>query len=53
MSGFISDESGVGVIEMVLIVVVLIALVLIFRDRLKKLLESIFDQIDKSASSVY
>ncbi len=53
MGSFWSDESGVGVIEMVLILVVLIALVLIFRDSLKKLLNDIFNQINTSANSVY
>ncbi len=47
------NESGVGVIEIVLILVVLIALVLIFRDSIKNLLETILDQIDSSAQSVW
>lgn len=47
------DESGVGVIEVVLILVVLIAMVVVFRDRIKTLLENIFNQIDSSATSVW
>ena len=47
------DESGVGVIEVVLILVVLIALVLIFKDKISSLLRTIFDQIDSSASDVW
>lgn len=47
------DDRGIGTIELVLILVVLIALVLIFKDRIKSLLNTIFDQIDSSASSVY
>lgn len=46
-------ESGIGTIEMVLILVVLIALVLVFKGRINDLLTNIFDQIDSSAQSVY
>ncbi len=49
----LQDDSGVGTIELVLILVVLIALVLIFKDRIKDLLNSIFDEIESSASKVY
>lgn len=47
------SESGIGTIEMVLILVVLIALVLVFKGRINDLLTNIFDQIDSSAQSVY
>lgn len=50
---YLLQEDGVGVIELVLILVVLIALVLIFKDRIRTLLESIFAQIDASASDVW
>lgn len=49
----LQDDSGIGTIELVLILVVLIALVLIFKDRIKSLLGNIFDQIDSSATKVY
>ena len=49
----INGESGIGTIEMVLILVVLIALVLVFKGRINDLLTNIFDQIDSSAQSVY
>ena len=49
----LQDDAGIGTIELVLILVVLIALVLIFKDRIKSLLNSIFDQIDSAATSVY
>ena len=49
----LQDDSGIGTIELVLILVVLIALVLIFKDRIKALLNDIFDQIESSATSVY
>lgn len=49
----ICDERGVGVIEVVLILVVLIALVLIFKDKISSLLKTIFDQINSSAADVW
>ena len=42
LRALLQDDSGIGTIELVLILVVLIALVLIFKDRIKS-----------SASSVY
>lgn len=53
LRALLQDDSGIGTIELVLILVVLIALVLIFKDRIKALLNDIFDQIESSASSVY
>lgn len=53
MKYLINGESGIGTIEMVLILVVLIALVIVFKGRINDLLTSIFDQIDSSAQSVY
>lgn len=49
----LADESGMGTIEVVLILVVLIALVIIFRNSIKTLLENIMGQINKDAESVY
>ncbi len=49
----LSDESGIGTIEMVLLLVVLIALVIIFRDHIKSLLDTIMLQINQSATSVW
>ena len=44
---FCNDESGLGVIEVVLILVVIIGLVLIFKKQITDLLESIFKEIEK------
>lgn len=51
--GFFEDESGVGVIEIVLILVVLIGLVIIFKEQINKLLETIFKQINTQSKEVY
>lgn len=48
-----SDDSGMGTIEVVLILVVLIGLVLIFKGKIRELLNGIMDQINSDAESVY
>jgi len=50
---FWKEEDGVGVVEIILILVVLIGLVLIFKDQLRSLVNSIFEQIQKQSSDVY
>ncbi len=53
MKAFAADESGVGVIELVLILVVLIGLVIIFKKQINTLLENIFKQINSKSKEVY
>ena len=50
---FAADESGVGEIELVLILVVLIGLVIIFKKQINTLLENIFKQINSKSKEVY
>ena len=50
---FAADESGVGVIELVLILVVLIGLVISFKKQINTLLENIFKQINSKSKEVY
>ncbi len=50
---FWEDESGMGVVEVILIIVVLIAIVIIFQDQITKLVENIWNSINKSAKKVY
>ena len=49
---FLEDESGVTVIEIVLILVVLIGLVIIFKNQLNSLIQSLLDIITKQSSSI-
>lgn len=49
---FVQDERGIGTVEMILILVVLIALVLIFKEQLTDLVNSIFDKISRQSSQV-
>ena len=41
----LKDDSGVGVVEIILILVVLIALVVIFKEQLTALVQNIFGSI--------
>ena len=50
---FLTEEDGVGVIEIVLILVVLISLVIIFKQQITTLLNNIFKQINTDAKKVY
>lgn len=49
---FFADESGVGTIELVLILVVLISLVVIFRQSITSLLQVIFQDINAQSNGV-
>ncbi len=53
VQSFWRDEDGVGVIEIVLILVVLIGLVIIFKKQINTLLENIFKQINSKSKEVY
>lgn len=46
------DESGIGVVEIILILVVLIGLVIVFKDQLTTIVESIFDKISSESSGI-
>ena len=46
------EEDGIGTVEMILILVVLIGIVLIFKDQMNSLVESIFRTIKAKAGQV-
>ena len=50
---FWKDEQGVGVIELVLVLVVLIGLVIIFKKQITTLLQNIFKEITSQSKEVY
>ena len=50
-NAFWRQEEGVGVIEVVLILVVLIGLVIIFKTQITKLLENIFKEIESQSKT--
>ena len=49
---FWKEEDGMGTVEVILIIVVLISLVMIFKEQLTKLVESIFQKIVKQANKI-
>jgi len=53
LKNFWEDESGIGVVEVVLILVVLIGLVIIFKDQITEIMENIFKEIEKKTSKLY
>lgn len=53
IQNFWNDESGIGVVEMILILVVLIGIVLIFKDQLKALVNNIFKEINSKTKNIY
>lgn len=50
---FWKDEQGVGVIELVLVLVVLIGLVIIFKKQITTLLQNIFKEMNSQSKEVY
>ena len=48
---FLNDEAGIGVVEMILIVV-LIGLVLIFKSQLTALVNDIFSRITSQSAGI-
>ena len=49
---FLQVEDAVGVVEIILILVVLIGLVMIFKDQLTSLVENILSKITKQSNSI-
>ena len=52
IKAFLKEEDGVGVVEIILILVVLISLVLIFKSQLTSLVKSIFGKIVSQSGTV-
>lgn len=52
LRAFWKDEEAVGVVEIILILVVLIALVVLFRDSLTDLVDSILEKVTSSANAL-
>ena len=49
---FLKEEEGMGTVEVILIIVVLISLVIIFKKQLTELVESVFKKIVKQANTI-
>lgn len=46
------DEDGMGTVEVVLIIVVLVGLVVIFQDQIKGLVQTIFTKITTDTNTI-
>lgn len=51
-SKFMSDESGMGTVEVILIIVVLVALVIIFKTQITGIVISLFDKITSQTGTL-
>ncbi len=49
---FVEEEDAVGVVEIILILVVLIGLVIIFKDQLTGLVKDLLSKITKQSNSI-
>ena len=49
---FMKEEKGIGVVEVILILGVLIGLVIIFKSQLTSLVESIFEKITSESGRI-
>ena len=45
---FLTEEDGMGTVEIILIIVVLVGLVIIFKEQITKIVNSIFKKISSS-----
>ena len=52
MKEFVAEEDAVGVVEIILIMVVLISLVVIFKQQLTSLVKNILSKITKQSNSI-
>ena len=49
---FLEEEDGVGIVEIILILVILIGIVLIFKTNITEIVESAFDKINGDSESI-
>ena len=52
MRDFWRDETGMGTVEIILIIVVLIGLVIIFKKQLNDLVKKVFKKINSDSGSI-
>ena len=52
MKEFVAEEDAVGVVEIILILVVLISLVVIFKQQLTSLVKNILSKITKQSNPI-
>lgn len=53
LRNFLYDEDGMGVVEVILIIVVLVGIAAIFKNQIVSLVNNIWKSINKDAKNVY
>jgi len=49
---FLLEEEGMGTVEIILIIVVLIGLVIIFKTQMQSLVKKVFEKITKDSNTI-
>ena len=49
---FLAEEDGMGTVEVILIIVVLVGLVIIFKEQITKIVNSIFSKITSQTNKI-
>ncbi len=52
LKDFWNNEDGIGVVEIILILVILIALVLIFKDKISGIVDDAMQSIDDNSGEI-
>ena len=52
MKQFLREEDGMGTVEIILIIVVLVGLVIVFKDQISRVVQNIFTKISNQVSKV-
>jgi len=52
LKDFVREDEGMGTVEIILIIVVLVGLVIIFKEQITKVVNSIFSKITKQTNKI-
>lgn len=52
LKNLLREEDGMGTVEIILIIVVLVGLVIIFKEQITKIVESIFSKITNQTNRI-
>ncbi len=52
LKDLLREEDGMGTVEIILIIVVLVGLVIVFKDRITDLVNNIFNKITKETNKI-
>ncbi len=52
LKAYLEDEEGMGTVEVILIIVVLVGLVLIFKNQITAIINTLFDSITNKSNQV-